>query len=772
LRTLHWLTRILVILAVVAGGFSVAPVGLTRAVLAADIPHDLNLDWNTFYGEGAVSRGIAVDSAGNTYITGYSDWDWGNPVREYSSYRDAFVAKVDSNGYLVWNTFLGGDGWEYGQKIAVSTDGDVFVSGLGSVSWGDPIRELSQQSDGFVAKLDKDGNLIWNTFLGGDGSDECNSIAVDGDDNVFVIGNSDMVWGDPVQTQVEYGGTFIVCLNTDGGLSWNTFLGGKGADIKLDNEGLIYVTGYSWDSWGEPLIEHSDKSDAFVAQVSADGILLWNTFLGGGGDDWGRDIDLNSSGEVYFSGYCDATWGEPLREYTAGQDAFAGKLDNSGNLLWNTFLGGNAEDQSLGIAVDSQGYALVSGYSYSSWGDPQRAYTAEQDGFAALLSSDGDLQSNTFLGGSDGDFSADVAVDSDNNFYLAGSSGSAWGDPVQPYSWYDGFVAKLDYVYRVKTPAFAPAPGSYTSAQKVKISCATAGATIRYTTNGAEPTASSTKYSGVITVSSTKTLKAKAFKTTMTASNTATAKYSICVATPVISLEDGFYDSVQKVTLKCVTSGAAIRYTVDGSEPTASSTKYSSALTLNTTTILKAKAFKSGLTESAVATGVYEIVISPVDNPVILPAAGDYTSAQKVKISCSTSGATIRYTTNGKEPTATSTRYNGVITVSKNTTIKAKAFKTGMAASETTTATYNISVAVPVFSPAGGSYSGPKSVKISCSTSGATIRYSTDGSEPTSASTKYSTPISIKTTTTLKARAFKNGLTDSVTATATYTFVK
>lgn len=162
-----------------------------------------------------------------------------------------------------------------------------------------------------------------------------------------------------------------------------------------------------------------------------------------------------------------------------------------------------------------------------------------------------------------------------------------------------------------------------------------------------------------------------------------------------------------------------------------------------------------------------------VATPTFSPASGTYSSAQSVTISCTTSGATIRYTTNGSDPTSSSTVYTGPITVSATTTIKAKAFQSGLMDSGIASATYTISsttqVAAPTFNPAGGTYSSAQSVSISCATSGATIRYTTNGSDPTSSSTTYTGPITISSTTTIKAKAFKSGMTDSAMASAVYT---
>ncbi|MCF7913506.1 MAG: chitobiase/beta-hexosaminidase C-terminal domain-containing protein [Candidatus Cloacimonetes bacterium] len=244
------------------------------------------------------------------------------------------------------------------------------------------------------------------------------------------------------------------------------------------------------------------------------------------------------------------------------------------------------------------------------------------------------------------------------------------------------------------------------------------------------------------------------------------------VASPTFSLPSGTYTSSQSVTISCITSGATIRYTTNGSTPTSTSPLYSSPIIVTTTTTLKAQAFKSGWTDSPVTTATYTITINVVATPTFNPPGGSYTSTQDITISCTTSGTTIRYTTNGSTPTSTSPVYSSPINLTTTTTLKAKAFKSGWTDSPVATATYTITinvVATPTFNPPGGSYTTSQNVTITSTTSGATIRYTTNGSTPTSSSTLYTYPIPMTTTTTLKAKAFKTGWTDSQIATATYT---
>jgi hypothetical protein len=329
------------------------------------------------------------------------------------------------------------------------------------------------------------------------------------------------------------------------------------------------------------------------------------------------------------------------------------------------------------------------------------------------------------------------------------------------------------------TPTFAPATGSFSSAQSVTISDATSGASIYYTTNGTTPTTSSTEYTGPITVSSTETLRAIAVAPGDSNSAVASASYTInvslpSVSTPTFSPAGGSYSSAQLVTISDATSGATIYYTTNGTTPTTSSTEYAGPLAVSSTETLQAIAVATGDSNSAVGSAAYTITSSlpSISTPTFTPAAGAYTSAQSVSISDATSGTTIYYTTNGSTPTASSTEYAGPIVVSSTETLEAIAVATGGSNSAVASAAYTITsslpvVSTPTFSPAGGSYSSAQSVSISDATSGATIYYTTNGTTPTTSSTKYTGPIAVSSTETLEAIAAATG--NSAVASAAYT---
>ncbi len=156
------------------------------------------------------------------------------------------------------------------------------------------------------------------------------------------------------------------------------------------------------------------------------------------------------------------------------------------------------------------------------------------------------------------------------------------------------------------------------------------------------------------------------------------------VETPQITPETGTFTSTQEVTITCATEGAAIYYTLDGTDPSGSSIEYTAAFNVTETTTVKAIAVKTDFTDSAIATSVITISAVPlvVETPVITPETGTYYSTQEVAITCATEGASIYYTLDGTDPSASSTEYTAAFNLETTTTVKAIAVKTDMTDSQ------------------------------------------------------------------------------------------
>lgn len=416
---------------------------------------DPSIVWNTFLGSASLdwNYGLARDDSGNLYVTGYSSATWGSPVRAFTAgANDCFVAKLNSSGSLLWNTFLGSSGSDECRDI-VYNGSEILVVGYSNATWGSPVRAYSSGNDTMVVKLNaSSGALTWNTFLGGSGADYGRGISFANPGGyVYVSGYSNATWGTaPKRTYTSGNDGYAAKLDSSGALVWHAFLGGSGDDYGRDIYALsayaIYTVGYSNATWGAPTISYTANNDAYIALLDYNGLMSWHSFLGGSGDDYGVAIHVHSAGSEYVLGGSTATWGVPVRGFSGvDSEVFIAKVGASGTLTWNTFLGGGASDTGYAITADSSGNVYAAGNSAATWGSPLGAYAGAGDAFVAKIDSSGGLVENTFVGSAAAyDTAHGIAVDSSGDTYVSGASAATWGSPVNPFTADAVFAAKVD----------------------------------------------------------------------------------------------------------------------------------------------------------------------------------------------------------------------------------------------------------------------------------------------------------------------------------------
>ena len=451
-------------------------------------------------------KAIAVDDAGNVYITGYATVDEGTfPVTIGPDLtwngdpEDAFVAKVKADGTgLAYCGFIGGGGVEEGYGIAVDAEGNAYVAGQTSsldfpVTPGSELA-VSRGQDAFVAKVKADGTeLVYCGRIGGSGDDVGSGIAVDDVGHAYVTGwtfAGGSVNDFPVKVGPDLtynGGTdvFVAKVKADGmGLDYCGYIGGWAHDqafgIAVDAFGNAYVTGRTaspGDSFPVkvgPDLTHNEWFDAFVAKVSADGTgIVYCGYIGSYYDDVGRAIAVDDLGNAYVAGYTDYEQGTfpvkvgPDLTYNGGSaDAFVAKVATDGStLVYCGYIGSDAGatdyglDHAYGIAVDSSGNAYVAGgtggVGFPVIVGPDLTFNGWDDAFVAKVNAAGTALSYCgFIGGEFDESCIGIAVDGSGNAYVTGqtsSSEATFPVAVGPdltlyesvYATVDAFVAKI-----------------------------------------------------------------------------------------------------------------------------------------------------------------------------------------------------------------------------------------------------------------------------------------------------------------------------------------
>jgi M6 family metalloprotease-like protein len=328
-------------------------------------------------------------------------------------------------------------------------------------------------------------------------------------------------------------------------------------------------------------------------------------------------------------------------------------------------------------------------------------------------------------------------------------------------SYQSTMTAKMLVGEETATPTTTLYSGTYPQTTQVTLSTATPNATIYYTIDGNEPTTSSLVYTDSITLPvGAITLKAMAKKDDYYISDIMSITYTITgmVSNPIAAPSSGTVDYGTQVSLSTTTDGATIRYTLDGNDPTESSSIYSSPINITQDTTIKARAFKENWQPSEITE--FNYIVNVVAAPIASQESGVLDFRTPVTLSTTTTGATIRYTIDGTEPTATSPIYNYPIYVVRQITLKAKTFKTGQEPSDTSSYDYQVKLLNPKFNIDSGSYLFTTKIILTSDVPGAQIYYTTDGSDPNDGQL-YTTPLRLLEDTQLRVISKRIDYVDS-----------
>ena len=412
-----------------------SPGGIANAYITKIDASGSSLVYSTYLGgsdlDGALD--IAVDASGNAYITGVAvstDFPTASPLfgshaGGSSAYpSDAFITKIDASGSsLIYSTYLGGSGDDWGSRLALDISDNVYITGE-TVSTDFPTASPIQGSFGggdrtdiFVTKIDASGSsLVYSTYLGGSTVDRDARIAVDASGNAYIAGQThsdDFPTASPMQGTRSGGfDTFVTKIDTSGNsLIYSTYLGGSGHDqnygLAVDSSGNVYIGGETI-STDYPTVSplqgsHGGGSyDAFITKIDASGSsLVYSTYLGGGGFDVVLEIVLDISDNAYITGRTNSTnfpTVYPLQGSFGGgaDDAFITKIDASGSsLIYSTYLGGSGDDWGSRLALDISDNLYIAGGTsstdFQTVSPFQGSYGGgSADAFVAKLSPDSD----------------------------------------------------------------------------------------------------------------------------------------------------------------------------------------------------------------------------------------------------------------------------------------------------------------------------------------------------------------------------------------------
>lgn len=324
------------------------------------------------------AHAVSLDNAGNIYITGIFQGtaNFGAITKTaVGDPSDAFVAKYSNAGVLEWVQTIGGANAEVSvHDILVDTNNDVCITGsfYGNIAFDNISKASTGGFDVFVAKYNNAGVVQWVTTDGGNESEYSSSISVDPSNNLYISGN--------------FSGTCV--------------FGG----IPKTSNGL---------------------NDIFIAKYSGSGTLQWFQTAGGTNTDVASDILVNSSGQVYITGFFGGTtsFGGISKTSAGGTDMFIAKYNPvSSSWMWVQTAGGTSNDYGKALTINNYGFPIVTGRFYGSmtFGSVIKTSAGGSDIFIISYSENGSFDRVTTAGGEFDDFAGAVVVDSDRNIYVTG----------------------------------------------------------------------------------------------------------------------------------------------------------------------------------------------------------------------------------------------------------------------------------------------------------------------------------------------------------------
>lgn len=431
-------------------GFASSNNGNGKKVVIDPVPVRL---WGTYYGSTYLTNepnSINFDSQGNTIFSGNTENASGIATSgafqsSNTTFRSAFVAKLNANGVRIWGTYIGGSGI---QSAKINSQDEIYIGGYASYESGlstpNSFKEVLNSTDGLLMKFDSNGQRIWGTYYGGRNFERIDALSLDTDENIIIAGETNSLEGistsNAFQTSLNaspdlYSG-FFAKFDKDGNRIYGSYFPVVIKCSTVDKNNNVFFAGnkyvddffnyYPNISTPGAFKTTQNSIDVFLIKFDSNFRRLWSTYYGGDKSDLDRTensdliggIGCDDLNNVYIVGTTNSVNGIStsgafkISQNAGSQNAFIAKFDGRGDRMWGTYFGGNSStafDFGKNCFVTPEGNIYMIGYtnSQSNIATPNSFQTFLKngpDGYIAKLSSKGELSWSTYYGGKGGDY--------------------------------------------------------------------------------------------------------------------------------------------------------------------------------------------------------------------------------------------------------------------------------------------------------------------------------------------------------------------------------
>jgi hypothetical protein len=357
------------------------------------------------------------------------------------------VEQNSTGSSIVWQKTFGGSQHDVAMDALPLAGGGYMIAGYTLSNNGD-VSDNKGWTDGWLVKMDDQGNRIWSKTYGGSSDDHFTSFITMPDGGSVVTGysasNNGDVPGNKGETDV-----WILRLNNSGTVLWKKNFGGSNYDmahaIAATPDGGIAITGTTESNDGDLAgMGHHGLKDMWVLKLNSNGDLIWQKMLGGSFDESSHTITVAADGNILIAGYAESTDGDLAGSTMRGfHDAWMVKLNNTGTVLWKKTFGGNGNESIHSIVSTADGGIIASGYSQSSTGDVSGNH-GKNDAWAMKLNNNGAILWSKSFGGTEDDGANSILPQADGGFIIAGFTASKNGDITKHQGLGDIWVFKLN----------------------------------------------------------------------------------------------------------------------------------------------------------------------------------------------------------------------------------------------------------------------------------------------------------------------------------------